>query len=35
MSDGEHWSSFDRALSGSAFFASRRAVPDAREAEAA
>jgi 3'-5' exoribonuclease len=35
MSDGEHWSSFDRALSGSAFFASRRAVSDTREAEAA
>jgi 3'-5' exoribonuclease len=35
LSDGEHWSSFDRALSGSAFFASRRAAPEAREAEAA
>jgi 3'-5' exoribonuclease len=35
LSDGEHWSAFDRALSGSAFFASRRAAPDAREAEAA
>jgi 3'-5' exoribonuclease len=35
LSDGEHWSSFDRALSGSAFFASRRVTPDAREAEAA
>jgi 3'-5' exoribonuclease len=35
LSDGEHWSGFDRALSGSAFFASRRIEPDAREAEAA
>src|SRR6185503_13119176 len=34
LSDGEHWSSFDRALSGSAFFASRRVAPDEREAEA-
>jgi 3'-5' exoribonuclease len=35
MSDGEHWSAFDRALSGSAFFASRRVQPEEREAEAA
>jgi 3'-5' exoribonuclease len=35
LSDGEHWSSFDRALSGSAFFASRRIAADEREAEAA
>jgi 3'-5' exoribonuclease len=35
LGDGERWSSFDRALSGSAFFASRRIQPDAREAEAA
>jgi 3'-5' exoribonuclease len=35
LSDGEHWSGFDRALSGSAFFASRRIAPEAREAEAA
>jgi 3'-5' exoribonuclease len=35
LSDGEHWSGFDRALSGSAFFASRRVEADARAAEAA
>jgi 3'-5' exoribonuclease len=35
LSDGESWSGFDRALSGAAFFASRRAAPEAREAEAA
>src|SRR5204862_3324727 len=35
LSDGEHWSSFDRALSGSAFFASRRVAAEAREAQAA
>jgi len=35
LSDGESWSGFDRALSSSAFFASRRPAPDAREAEAA
>jgi 3'-5' exoribonuclease len=35
LSDGETWSGFDRALSGAAFFASRRAAPEAREAEAA
>jgi 3'-5' exoribonuclease len=35
LSDGEHWSCFDRALSGSAFFASRREAPESREAEAA
>jgi 3'-5' exoribonuclease len=35
LSDGESWSSFDRALSGSAFFASRRPGPESREAEAA
>jgi 3'-5' exoribonuclease len=35
LSDGEHWSAFDRALSGSAFFAARREAPEAREAEAA
>jgi 3'-5' exoribonuclease len=35
LSDGEHWSGFDRALSGSAFFAARREGPEAREAEAA
>jgi 3'-5' exoribonuclease len=35
LSDGEVWSGFDRALSGSAFFASRRPAPEQREAEAA
>jgi 3'-5' exoribonuclease len=35
LSDGESWSGFDRALSSSAFFASRRQAPEAREAEAA
>jgi 3'-5' exoribonuclease len=35
LSDGEPWSGFDRALSSSAFFASRRQAPEAREAEAA
>ena len=35
LSDGEHWSPFDRALSGSAFFASRRVAAAARAAEAA
>jgi 3'-5' exoribonuclease len=35
LSDGEHWSGFDRALSSAAFFASRRIQPDSREAEAA
>jgi 3'-5' exoribonuclease len=35
LSDGESWSGFDRALSGPAYFASRRAVPESREAEAA
>jgi 3'-5' exoribonuclease len=35
LSDGEHWSSFDRALSGSAFFAARREAPEASEARAA
>jgi len=35
LSDGESWSGFDRALSGSAFFASRRQAPESREAEAA
>jgi 3'-5' exoribonuclease len=34
LSEGERWSGFDRALSGSAFFAARRSHPDAREAEA-
>ena len=34
LSDGEHWSAFDRALSGSAFFASRRPAADTGEAEA-
>jgi 3'-5' exoribonuclease len=32
LSDGETWSGFDRALSGSAFFAARRGTPEAREA---
>jgi 3'-5' exoribonuclease len=35
LSDGESWSAFDRALSGSAFFASHRPPADEREAEAA
>src|SRR4051812_39744662 len=35
LSDGESWSGFDRALSGSAFFAARREPPPSREAEAA
>jgi 3'-5' exoribonuclease len=35
LSDGESWSGFDRALSGSAFFAARRQEPPSREAEAA
>jgi 3'-5' exoribonuclease len=35
LSDGESWSGFDRALSGSAFFGSRRPAAEAREAEAA
>jgi 3'-5' exoribonuclease len=35
LSDGESWSGFDRALSGAAFFASRRTAPEPREAEAA
>jgi 3'-5' exoribonuclease len=35
LSDGESWSGFDRALSGAAFFASRRSAPEVREAEAA
>jgi 3'-5' exoribonuclease len=35
LSDGERWSGFDRALSGSAFFAARAEVPQARPAEAA
>jgi 3'-5' exoribonuclease len=35
LGDGERWSTFDRALSGSAFFGARRPAPDAREAEAA
>jgi 3'-5' exoribonuclease len=34
LSDGESWSGFDRALSGSAFFAARRQPEPAREAEA-
>jgi 3'-5' exoribonuclease len=34
LSDGESWSGFDRALSGAAFFASRRTQAPAREAEA-
>jgi 3'-5' exoribonuclease len=34
LSEGERWSGFDRALSGSAFFSARRSHPDAREAEA-
>jgi 3'-5' exoribonuclease len=35
LSDGESWSGFDRALSSAAFFGSRRAQTQAREAEAA
>jgi 3'-5' exoribonuclease len=35
LSDGESWSGFDRALSGSAYFGRRAAEADAREAEAA
>jgi 3'-5' exoribonuclease len=35
LGEGETWSGFDRALSGSAFFASRRPAAEAREAEAA
>jgi len=35
LSDGETWSGFDRALSGSAFFATRRPAPESQEAEAA
>jgi 3'-5' exoribonuclease len=35
LSNGESWSGFDRALSGAAFFASRRSAPEVREAEAA
>jgi 3'-5' exoribonuclease len=35
LGDGESWSGFDRALSGSAYFGSRRPAADAREAEAA
>jgi 3'-5' exoribonuclease len=35
LTDGESWSGFDRALSGSAFFGARRAQPEEREAEAA
>jgi 3'-5' exoribonuclease len=35
LSDGEIWSGFDRALSGAAFFASRRTAPETQEAEAA
>jgi 3'-5' exoribonuclease len=35
LTDGETWSGFDRALSGSAFFASRREAPESRAAEAA
>jgi 3'-5' exoribonuclease len=35
LSDGESWSGFDRALSGSAFFGARRPAPESRAAEAA
>ena len=35
LADGERWSGFDRALSGSAFFGARGEMPPARSAEAA
>src|SRR5919206_342553 len=33
LPDGSRWSGYDRGISGSAFFASRRATPHAREGE--